>query len=683
METLNDFYQGLIAEAAFDAEINGLSKEDALTSSFLEFIKESNETDSPEILNVKTDKESAKTLGDIRLNAFDYSEMSGILDLFACHFKMGESVDTITASTMDRMVGYLNRFMSEAVKGTISKYYRESRPEVAEFTDLVLDEYKNKHIKNIRMFILTDCKCKDEFEYDDIQYTDQNINTEYHIWDIRRVMQAEQAGRHMSEIMIQLDPPVECIKVNDGNENVNTYLGIIPAITIAKAYAEHKDRLIESNVRNYLGSRIKVNAQIAATLREKPEMFFAYNNGISSIASEVDIKEVGEGDSRRMFITQMRNLKIVNGGQTTCTIYNTYKNRNKVPVDLTKAFLSMKVSEIKEKASSQKMVPDIAKSANSQTAIKDSDLNANAKYLTDLDEISKSEWTPAISARPNTLWYFERLRGQFISDKLNEGDARSAKVKKFLDARPKSQILSKTDIAKVKMSWDGFPYEASKGNEVCFYNFWKKDYKNDEVTREYFQDIVALRILYLTIHRLFLEAGYKGYANIVDNYVLATIGVKTGKKLDLGAIWKAQTIQKELEEPIKECIKIMTDYIAKIGQEGANPSVSAKRLDFWNQVQIQMANVKFPTGSSVVKSTHDELTPDQKKTIDDVVAVGADNWRKLSEWGRTSRKMSIMERKRIDHMVVSLEKDVESIQYMTAASCLQILRMSEEAGFKK
>ena len=252
-----------------------------------------------------------------------------------------------------------------------------------------------------------------------------------------------------------------------------------------------------------------------------------------------------------------------------------------------------------------------------------------------------------------------------------------------MQARPKEQILTKTDIAKVLMAWDGFPNEASKGNEVCFNNFWKKDYKDTEVTKEYFHEIVAKRIIYLTIHRLFKEAGHSGYANIVDNYVLATVAQKTQQNLDLEYIWANQKVQPELVDPIKECIEVMVAYITKIAQEGINPTVVAKRADFCSTIKIQMANVKFPANLSLVKKNEEELTPDQQAAIDAVIAIPVEVWAKLSSWGKETHKMSIMEKKRIDHIMVALGKNPKSISYSSAEGCLKILRMSEDAGFTR
>lgn len=682
MEDINKFYQDFMAQAREDAELNETTLEDALTENIIEYIKESNETNSPEIICIHPLDETIKKKDKFRINAFDYSDMSGELDIFVSLFKETEKPETIPHNEIDNAFSQGARFFNLAIAGALSKMFRDSRPDFSEVTDMILEEYKAKNIHLIRFFVITNGKLKVEYSLDDNKLTEQQIDCEYHVWDIESVQKADLAGRQMSEIDITLDNPIECIRLYDPNDKVNTYLGIISAYELGTIYSKHKDKLLDQNVRNYLGGKIKVNAKIAKTLREAPEMFFSYNNGISSTASEVVIKKsefVDNPDAAKMYITGLRNWHIVNGGQTTCTIYNAFKKG----VDIKPAYLTVKVSEIRDKDRNADIVQNIAESANSQTQIKDSDLSANHKYLTEIDKISKKEWTPTGSIRPNTLWYFERLRGQLLSDKLNEGDARSVKVAKFMQARPKEQILSKTDIAKVLMAWDGFPNEASKGNEVCFNNFWKKDYKNTDVTKEYFHEIVAKRIIYLTIHKLFKEAGHNGYANIVDNYVLATVAQKTQQNLDLDYIWANQKVQPELVDPIKECIEVMVAYITKIAQDGINPTVVAKRADFSSTIKIQMANVKFPANLSLAKKSEEELTPEQQATIDAVEAIPVEVWAKLSAWGKETHKMSIMEKKRIDHIVVALGKNPKAINYSSAEGCLKIMRMSEDAGFTR
>lgn len=48
---------------------------------------------------------------------------------------------------------------------------------------------------------------------------------------------------------------------------------------------------MEKNVRTFLQFKGKVNKGIRKTLREEPDMFFSYNNGISTTAKDIEIKK--------------------------------------------------------------------------------------------------------------------------------------------------------------------------------------------------------------------------------------------------------------------------------------------------------------------------------------------------------------------------------------------------------
>lgn len=76
-------------------------------------------------------------------------------------------------------------------------------------------------------------------------------------------------------------------------------------------------RLLEQNVRVFLQARGCVNKGIRNTLENDPEMFFAYNNGIAATAEGVETRH----DKNGLVLRTVRNLQIVNGGQTTASIH--------------------------------------------------------------------------------------------------------------------------------------------------------------------------------------------------------------------------------------------------------------------------------------------------------------------------------------------------------------------------
>lgn len=70
-------------------------------------------------------------------------------------------------------------------------------------------------------------------------------------------------------------------------------------------------------------------------------MFFAFNNGISATAMDVEIANTDHG----RFITFARDFQIINGGQTTASISNA---RYKDKADLNGIYVQMKLTVIDE-----------------------------------------------------------------------------------------------------------------------------------------------------------------------------------------------------------------------------------------------------------------------------------------------------------------------------------------------
>ena len=91
----------------------------------------------------------------------------------------------------------------------------------------------------------------------------------------------------------------------------------MPAKKLAQIYSQYKSRVLEQNVRSFLQNRSKVNKRIKITLGENPERFSPVTV-LTSTAREIKFNDDGR-------VTELENLQIVNGGQTTAQIYNAHK----------------------------------------------------------------------------------------------------------------------------------------------------------------------------------------------------------------------------------------------------------------------------------------------------------------------------------------------------------------------
>ena len=669
-------FMDLIREEAVE---NGTSIEQQFTETVLDYIQEEGAAVSPELFYC-VNKECARPtdVDYYKINAFDYSETAGILDLFITSYIEGEGLNELSKKKIEMAHNALMHFLTESVKDErMYRKYLEEDPEVAEVIETIRSEFKCKNITLIRFFVLSNGQLKIDYPSpSEVQIEDSVFEFEFNIWDISAIRNSEIAAQHDGAINIDFETEfansIECLEVG-GNNGVKSYLAIMPAVILAKVYKQYKTRLLNQNVRNYLGGTIKVNKKMAETLREDPSMFFAYNNGISSTATRVSIRQDEGG---KMYITNVTNWQIVNGGQTTNTIFNMYNRK----IDLQNAFVTLKISEINfedEKKKSQ-AISDIARYANSQTQIKESDLAANIGYMLKLDEISKSEWTPMNSIRKNTQWFFERMRGQYDNAK---GEPRTKKARDFVNQHPRKQRFTKTDIAKWEMAWAIRPDIASKGGEQSFDFFHKTQLKVDgiEVDRNYFHHLIAKAIIYQTISDICKQTGIRGYINIICNYVLATLAWKSRGNLDLDYVWNHQEIHPSMRISIEQAADIVNRYILKLGQEGLNPTVKAKKEQFWKEVTLRMVSLS-ELDKVLLSVNEEELTAESQAKIASFEQMQRETWRQLVTWGKESKKLSLLERKKLDHVYALLGAD-KRLPFNIISDVMDIYRKSHDLGF--
>lgn len=680
--TLNGFskdFMGLVKENAIE---NQVSIEQQLTEDIIEYIKEEGFAYSPELLYC-INKACAKTTAPdfYKINAFDYSDDSGILDIFVTNYIESEDVPELTKARIESSLNNAMHFLTKSVESeSFANSLLDEEPDAAEIADLIFGEFKAGHVSLIRFFILSNGVKKVEFSTSlELTLGTASYDAEVHVWDMEMVRRSEIASRSEGAIDIDFanyyNHPIECLEV-DESEGVKSYLAIMPAIILAKVFGEYKARLLDQNVRNYLGGKITVNKNMLATLRKTPGLFFAYNNGISSTANSVTATR--DEESGKTIVTNIRNWQIVNGGQTTNTIYTIYKQD---PSLLEKAFVTMKLSEIRISDTTERdqTISNIAKYANSQTQIKDSDLSANIPYMLNVQNISRAEWAPATSSRKNTKWYFERLRGQYEYD---AGDKKTRKYKEFIATNPKkTQKFGKTDIAKWELSWRDEPYSASKGGELCYDAFFREYLKNNsiEVDRAYFHDLIAKAIIYKSIGTIVKTKGGYAYPNIVSNYVMATIAAKSRNQFDLEYVWDHQEIHPDLKEYIEKAADIVSKYTTLISQNGENPATKAKKQAFWKEVLLRMANMpELP--KSLIRVRANELSDAQQKLVSRFNEININVWKDLATWGKSTKKLSLAERKRVDHIVSYLDTDRE-VTVESAMAGLEILDKSKDLGF--
>jgi hypothetical protein len=313
-------------------------------------------------------------------------------------------------------------------------------------------------------------------------------------------------------------------------------------------------------------------------------MFFAYNNGITATAQAVEIENAHDG----LRLTRIVDLQIVNGGQTTASLFHTHR-RDKAA--LTSIFVQMKLSVI-DSEESETVVPRISEYANTQNRVNAADFFSNHPFHIRMQEFSRRLWAPALpGAQRETKWFYERARGQYADAqaKLTPGEQR-----RFKAENPKSQMFTKTDLAKFENVWDEHPRWVNLGAQKNFARYahrigreWEK--ASDGFNELYFKRAVARAIIFRATEALvsaqpWYNGGYR--ANIVAYTlaVLSEITRRANKVLDYLRVWNSQGINDTLELTLKVIAEAVNDEIIRPPQGISNISEWCKRDACWTSL---------------------------------------------------------------------------------------------------
>lgn len=670
---IKEFAQEFIDNIKMSVDMTGADYDHELATSILEYIEDNGEVNAPQVCSFKKTRS--------RITAYDYNDEIESLDLFYL-IKAETLLGKVNNSKLDQGFNYLSSFYREAMDGSLFKNTDvEETDEIAEVARLVQSTKGN--ISQLRLYIITDGQTDPAYALASVEHEDGFV-TEFNVWDMQRVYQQHRirAGKEKVEIDFPTSYNTEllCLKMNEGNPFVDAYLAIIPGITLAKIYKQYQQVLLEKNVRTFLQFKGKVNQQIRKTLREQLDMFFSYNNGISTTASDIELKEVDGA----LYITRLFDWQIVNGGQTTASIAASYNDKE---VDLSKVFVPMKISVIRDLEHDEEIVKAISNSANSQNAIKKSDFSANEPYLIDMERYSRSEWVPNGNSKPISKWYFERTRGQYLDQlaQLSGYNERAFKVE-----YPKNQKITKTDVAKVEMAWKQRPGDVCKGAEKN-YKIFVDDImrENPTITPAYFKKIVGKCILFNTIDNIVKSKKLGGYKSNMNAYIMASLSMLSAGNLDLIYIWEHQLVQQEVVDKIEELIPLVWAHLtvsAGSGNQLSNINEWSKKAECWNRLKLKLSEMEKFDDTLMQAETNEDgsyLNETQQARIKEAEDVPATYWFELSKWAKTNDTLTPMDRKAAFNFGAMRSRNQKFKSLKQAVYALKIIATAKDLGFER
>lgn len=682
-QTIEEFFHDFRQEMLAGAEANSTYQLESFMDAVSTELVETGFVEGYELCHFRAPR-------GMRVDGYWFND-EGVLDLFIADFEGRRELETLKPSEIGpifkRVVNFFDASIDDALAPDVTT------PEyglVRQIAD------RRAQLRQINFYLVSERVLSDRFD----AYPDNIVSglpASYHIWDIARFQRQRSSRGHKEALEINFvdmfGDGIACLPANLGSDTYQSYLIVMPASVLAALYDRYSGRLLEQNVRTFLQARAQVNKGIRATILNEPHMFFAYNNGITATAQKVDTRMSKTG----LQIEQITDLQIVNGGQTTASLFHTQR-RDKA--DLSGIFVQMKLSVI-DSEQSETVVPRISEYANTQNRVNAADFFSNHPFHVRMADFSRRIWAPASSgAQRETKWFYERTRGQYI-------DAQSkltvSEQKRFKAEYPKPQMFTKTDLAKFENVFDDHPKWVNLGGQKNFVRYasrigteWEKD--GDGFNEFYFKRAISRAILFRTTEKLvtsqsWYSGGYR--ANIVA-YTLALLGEITKRRrtvIDYQRIWNVQSIDDVLLDSIAVVATSVNDDLIQPPLGISNVTEWAKKEGCWtrlcdniDEISNELSREFWASLVSLDESKQEAKSAKQTQKIDNgieaqrkVFSIPPASWQLLSD---QMKARSLLTQKELDILAVAVRMPSKIPSEAQSRVLLDILKRGKDEGIQ-
>lgn len=513
---------------------------------------------------------------------------------------------SLPTAEIDQMRGWLENFVSAALDDGLDEHITESSP--AYELAATLRSYRDS-ISCIRLHVLSNQLLSRGYRRES-RSTVSGVPTELHIWDLNRLKAIYLSAREREVVQIDLTDfgtaGIPCIQASK-TDSLSSYLCVVEGDVLANLFDHFGSRLLEGNVRSFLGMKGGVNKGIKGTIQDAPELFFAYNNGIAATAASATI-EMGPSGAR---VTSISDLQIVNGGQTTASVLRARKQDR---LSLAEVSVPMKLTLIGA-TDANDLVPRIAEFANTQNKVAIADFFANHPVHRRMEEISRRMMVPArADVRVQSKWFYERARGQYQNERMYLTGAGKTK---FDLEYPASQVINKTDLAKFDSVLDEKPHWAALGAQKNFIRFAGKfSPKRDKTDAQYWDEIspnygdgyyqrVAAMALLWKAGEAAVSNGrgtwYEGdYRPQIVAYAWSLIfhAVRSsGREPNLARVWERQEVDPTLIKTFTRAAVMAQSAIKSLPDGSSNVGEWAKKEACWTK----LSSTRFSLGEAALE----------------------------------------------------------------------------------
>ena len=682
-EYKSEFLESLRADSA----ISGSDTVDEFLTRTLGMLVDYDEIQDPQRIGCGDKRCSGNHV--MRADGYCFDETDHSLVLVISDFQDSHDTDNLTMSRVDDLYWRMYYFLNEICNGRMEDYFDDS-DDILKVARLIRKRMNAladdpEQILKVKLYIITNKDLSPDLLNQNLLETkirktkgQKSVKTtkkikksdfegkplEINLWSPERFYEKEKSLNN-DPIVIDFETDyhsvgIPCIKGNIGeNLGYEAYIAIIPGKLLADIYINHGSKVLEGNVRAFLGTSgsKSVNSGIRRTINNEPNKFFTYNNGIATTAADVETQEI----DGQLYITKIVDLQIINGGQTTASLAEAVLKKTNTELD--GIFVPMKLTVIDDRETENEegvrfydqMVQAIAKYANSQNKVTAADLFSNDPFHIWMEKSSKRWLAPSAKYAIPTGWYYERSRKRYQQELFK---IRSVVDQKRFQAKfPKDQLITKEQLGMYLTAMAQRPHIVAKGKNFVIKEFntiITQEYRaNKAVFNEfYFKKCICAAIIYRTVDN-YLETNkdsakkqtgfwYKagGYKLDIVPYSVAKIlhSIPKGYTLNWDYIWNHQMVSPAFMREIELVTKMTNDFICD--SHGIIVTEYCKKEDTWVTFRDtvpytpsdRFIDELMPEG--LIKEQEESAQKEQKgvddlKYVMQIIEPGAEYWQKL------------------------------------------------------
>lgn len=632
---VDKFARGLAAEIA---EAGSPYESEELTRLTLERLAEEAVFENPILLM----QEGSFGRGRYAISGYSISDEEDRLTLFATLYFGVLPPRSVTAGDLKQAAELAARFLWYSAQGLHEKI-EPANTDASDLARRLFDLSATARISHLKVVVLTDGRVEGR----EVELTDrEGTRVEVELFGIERLHRILGEGVSREDIVVDLEEmgsgPLACLDCGYEGD-YRAYLAVVPGTLLAAAYQRYGTRLLELNVRAFLGlrGRKSVNAGLRTTLREEPQHFLAYNNGIVATVDGIDLNQAGDGS---LSVSRLTGLQIVNGGQTTASIHRAVTVDR---IDVSSVRVPAKIIVVQQDDLSR-MVAAISRSANSQNTVQPADFSANDPFHVAVESLAANAWLPGESGR----WFYERARGSYGAAEAKAA-LKASDRQRFKRETPKERRFSKTDLARYMNTWEGYPHQVSFGGQKNFQFFMqrlKERYPDGFVPDDaWFRRLVAVAVMHRALTKVVRAIGFPAYQVNIVTYVLSWLGWATGGRIDFELVWQRQSVSGELAALFDRWARA-ADQVLRTTAGSRMPTEWAKKEACWDAFKTALPALPEPLPAELMQQqggaagAASQIQPArQVLTTDDLMLIGrareidATKWLQIAAWAKRNR----------------------------------------------